>query len=130
MRYIELTEVDLAKLEELYRKGGSATIRKRSQCLVLSHQGRTITDLAKIFSVSRRTIERWFEGWAKKGFDSLGVQPGRGAKTLLKGHEGEVHKQLALHNPNLNNVLDHFEKEHGIKICKRTLQNFLKGTGL
>lgn len=130
MRYIKLIEVDLEKLEGLYRRDGSATVRKRSQCLVLSHQGRTITDLAKIFNVSRRTVERWFEGWVKKGFDSLGVQPGRGAKTLLKGHEGEVHEQLALHSRNLNNVLGHFEKEHGITICKRTLQNFLKGTGL
>lgn len=130
MRYIKLLDQDREKLEFLYRKDGSATVRKRSQCLVLSHQGRNITDLAKIFNVSRRTVERWFEGWGGKGFGSLPVRPGRGARTLLAGHEEEVREQLALHNRNLNNVLGHFKARHNIIICKRTLQNFLKGTGL
>ena len=130
MRYIKLNIEDLKKLERLHRKDGSATVRKRSQCLVLSHQGRKITDLAGIFNVSRRTIERWFDGWDKKGLESLRVQPGRGARTRLKGLEDEVAKQLELHNRNLKNVLDHLEKQHKIKICKKTLQNFLKDTGL
>lgn len=130
MRYIKLKEENLERLEELYRKGSSATVRKRSQCLVLSHQGRNIIDLAKIFSVNRRTIERWFDSWEKKGFGSLPVQPGRGAKTRLEGFEKEVAQQLELHNRNLSNVLDYFKKQHEILICKKTLQNFLKGTGL
>lgn len=130
MRYITLEKEDLERLEQLYRKDGNATVRKRSQCFVLSHQGRNIVDLAKIFGVSRRTIERWFDGWEKKGFGSLPVQPGRGAKMRLEGFEKEVAIQLKLHNRNLNNVLDYFEKQHQIIICKKTLQNFLKGTGL
>jgi len=130
MRYIKLKEEDLEKLWELYRKDGNATVRKRGQCLVLSHQGRSILDLAEIFSVSRRTIERWFDGWDKNGFGSLPVQPGRGAKMRLEGFEKELSQQLELHNRNLNNVLDYLEKQHNITICKKTLQNFLKDTGL
>jgi transposase len=66
MRYIKLKNEDLEKLKKLYRTDGSATVRKRSQCLVLSHQGRNIVDLKKIYSVDRRTIERWFNSWEKK----------------------------------------------------------------
>ncbi len=56
--------------------------------------------------------------------------PGRGVKTRLKGYEEEVAKQLEDHSRNLKNVLLYFETEHNIKICKKTLRNFLKDTGL
>jgi len=98
--------------------------------LLLSHQKRTITDLSKVFGLSRRTIERWFNDWAVGGVDSLPILPGRGVKTRLKGYEEEIAKLLEVHSRNLKNVLLHFEKEHNIKICKKTLQNFLKDTGL
>jgi len=98
--------------------------------LLLSRQKRTITDLSKVFEVSRRTIERWLNDWAVSGIDSLPILPGRGVKTRLKGHEEEIAKQLELHSRNIKNVLLYFEEEHNIKICKKTLQNFLKDTGL
>ena len=91
---------------------------------------RKINDLVSIFKVSRRTIERWFDSWAEIGVDSLGIAEGRGAKTLLKDYSREVSEQLELHNRNLKNVLIYFEEQHNIIICKKTLQNFLKVTGL
>lgn len=130
MRYIKLKKEDLEGLKKLYQNDSRPTVRKRSQCLVLSHQGHSIIGLTKIFNVNRRTIERWFDSWEKNGFNSLAIKPGRGAKTRLEGLEKEVAKQLELHNRNLNNVLDYLENQHKITICKKTLQNFLKGTGL
>ena len=130
MRYVELKKEEIEALEHLHQNSPNNTVRKRSQCLVLSHQRRKINDLASIFKVSRRTIERWFDSWAEIGVDSLEIAEGRGAKTLLKGYSKEVSGQLELHNRNLKNVLLHFEKEHNIKICKKNLQNFLKDTGL
>ncbi|MFV8465761.1 helix-turn-helix domain-containing protein [Flavobacterium sp. LB1P62] len=59
-------------------------MRKRSQCLFLSHQRYKIKGLASIFKVSRRTIERWFDSWEEIGVDALGIAGGREAKTLLK----------------------------------------------
>lgn len=105
-------------------------VRKRSQCLLLSHQKRTITDLTKIFKVNRRTIKKWFDNWSLKGVDSLYMVPGRGVKTRLKGYEKEVSEQVELNSRNLKNVLTYLKEQHQITICKRTLQNFLKGTGL
>jgi len=130
MRYITLRTEDIEALERYQKKGTSNTIRKRSQCLLLSHQGRTITDLSNIFGVNRRTIERWFNNWMKNGIDSLPIKHGRGVKTRLNGYEDEVSQQLELHNRNLKNVLTYFEKQHNISICKKTLQNFLKDTGI
>ena len=130
MRYITLKTEELETLEQLYKNSRDNMVRKRSHCLILSHQKHTITDLSRIFAVSRRTIERWFDGWGQSGVDSLQMIPGRGAKTLLKGYEDEVAEQLELNSRNLKNVLTYFEEKHKITICKKTLQNFLKGTGL
>ena len=130
MRYITLKNEEIEVLEDLYQNSPNNTVRKRSQCLVLSHQRRKIIDLASIFNVSRRTIERWFDSWSEIGVDSLGIAEGRGAKTLLKDYSKEVSEQLELHNRNLKNVLIYFEEQHNIIICKKTLQNFLKVTRL
>jgi transposase len=130
MRYITLKKEEIEVLEYLYQNSPNGTVRKRSQCLILSHQRHKINSLASIFKVSRRTIERWYDGWAKIGVDSLAISEGRGAKILLKDYSEEVSKQLELHNRNLKNVLIYFEEQHNIIICKKTLQNFLKATGL
>jgi transposase len=130
MRYVTLKTEEIIALELLYKSAVDNSTRKRSHCLLLSHQKRTITDLSKVFGVSRRTIERWYDDWAKSGLDSLPILPGRGVKTRLKGYEQVIETQLELHSRNVKNVLLHLEKEHNIKICKRTLQNFLKDTGL
>lgn len=130
MRYVTLNKGEVELLEHLHTNSPNNTVRKRSQCLVLSNQRHKIKELASIFKVSRRTIERWFDNWDKIGVDSLAISEGRGAKTLLKDYSKEVSEQLELHNRNLKNVLIYFEQQHNIIICKKTLQNFLKVTGL
>jgi len=41
-----------------------------------------------------------------------------------------ISELLKDHNRNLKNVLTYLEEEHNIVIYKKTLQNFLKDTGL
>lgn len=69
-----------------------------------------ISDLATIFKVSRRTIERWFDDWAEIGVDSFSISEERGVKTLLKEYFIEVSEQLELHNRNLNNYRNSYNK--------------------
>jgi len=129
MRYVTLKTDEIEALEQ-GAKSSNNTIRKRSHCLLLSHQGRTIIDMANIFDVDRRTIERWSDKWEKEGLNSLPITTGRGVKTRLKGLEEVLSKLLEIHSRNLKNVLLHLEEKHNIRICKKTLQNFLKDTGL
>lgn len=130
MRYVTLKTDEIEALEKLHKNSTNNTVRKRSQCLLLSHQRRTITDLSGIFDVNRRTIERWLDSWAKSGVDSLAIQPGRGVKTRLKGLDAVIAEQLKDHSRNLKSVLLYLEEQHHITICKKTLQNFLKDAGL
>ena len=101
MRYVILKTEEFEALEKLHKNSTNNTVRKRSHCLLLSHQKRTITDLSGIFNVNRRTIERWLDSWAKSGIDSLAIQPGRGVKTRLKGLEAVIAEQLKDHSRNL-----------------------------
>lgn len=130
MRYVSLSLEEIEVLESLQKNSTNNTVRERCRCLLLSYQKRTIIDLSSIFNVSRRTIERWLNKWELRGFDSLAIEPGRGVKTRLKGFENEVSQQLELHNRNLKYVITYFNNQHQIIICKKTLQNFLKDTGL
>ena len=83
MGYVTLQTEEIEALENPQKNSIDNTVRKRSQCLLLSHQKRTITDLTDIFGVNRRTIERWFDNWARSGINSLAIQPGRGVKARL-----------------------------------------------
>jgi transposase len=130
MRYIKLKTEDIELLELLVKTSIDNTIRKRSQCLLLSHQKRTIKDLAMIFNVERKTIERWFDKWNLEGVDSLAIASGRGVKTRLKGFEEVIKQQIELHNRNIKNILTFLKEEHNIIVCKRTLRNFLKDARL
>lgn len=67
MRYIILKTEEIEALDQFHKNSTDNNVRKHSQCLLLSHHGRTIIDLANIFDFSRKTIERWFDSWAKCG---------------------------------------------------------------
>ena len=130
MRYIKLKTEDIELLELLVKTSINNTIRKRSQCLLLSHQKRTIKDLAMIFDAERKTIERWFDKWDSEGVNSLTITFGRGVKAKLKGLEEVIGQQIELHNRNIKNILTFLKEEHNIIVCKRTLRNFLKDARL
>lgn len=130
MRYIKLKTEDIDLLELLVKTSTNNTTRKRSQCLLLSHQRRTIKDLTMIFDVERKTVERWFDKWDLDSVNSLSIASGRGVKTRLKGFEEVIKQQLELHNRNIKNILTFLKEEHNIIVCKRTLRNFLKDARL
>ena len=130
MRYIKLKTEDIELLELLVKTSNNNTIRKHSQCLLLSHQRRTITDLSMIFDIDRKTVERWFNSWDSDGVNSLSIASGRGVKTRLKGFEEVIKQQVELHNRNIKNILTFLKEEHNIIVCKRTLRNFLKDARL
>ena len=130
MRYIKLKTEDIELLELLVKTSTNNTVRKRSQCILLSHQKRTIKDLTMIFGVERKTVERWFDKWDLEGVNSLSIANGRGVKTRLKGLEQVIEQQIELHNRNIKNILTYLKEEHNIIVCKRTLRNFLKDARL
>jgi hypothetical protein len=62
MRYLKgLSQETLSVLERIYKQSKYYQVRQRAHCLRLSYQGYQISELMKIFQVSRNTIYNWFE---------------------------------------------------------------------
>lgn len=78
MRFVKLTEAELITLQEGHKKGLNFQFRNRCQCLVFSHQGRTVSELAEFFEVSKITIYGWFDRWEKSGICGVMVNSSRG----------------------------------------------------
>ncbi|MGL5980837.1 MAG: hypothetical protein ACRCZY_08210 [Phocaeicola sp.] len=134
MRNVRLTEEENKRLKELHKTSPDLLVRKRSMSLLLSNQGNCISAVADMMSVHRHTIERLLESWelsnADDKFSVLYSLEGRGAKVKLASVADILPALIKQHNRNLKPILEILEKEHSIKVCKLTLQNFLKGTGL
>jgi transposase len=82
-QYIQLLASEILTLEAGYTYGPQYQFRHRCHCLLLSHQGRSVKELAAIFQVSKRTIYNWFTAWESKGLVGLGNQAGQGRKPKL-----------------------------------------------
>lgn len=83
MRFVKLSEAELVTLQEGHKNGSQFQFRNRCQCLVFSQQGKTVSELAQFFEVSRITIYSWFDRWQKSGLVGLMNRPGRGRKPIL-----------------------------------------------
>ena len=84
MRYIKgLSKETLKLLKRIYKPSQHFQVRQRSHCIQLSHEGYKISQLMRIFQVSRNTIYNWFNDWEKHGLVGLYNRQGRGGKNSL-----------------------------------------------
>lgn len=125
MRIIKLTTAEQENLKSTYQTSTNATVRKRSQCLLLSHQGISVQALSQTFGVQRATICRWFNSWETT--QQLAISSGRGRKKKLSGLDVNLIKEYVAENSrSLDTVVARLAQEHGVQISKKTLQRFLK----
>lgn len=130
-RFIEkLTEAQKSALEKGYRTGKSHLYRRKCHCILLSHERKTVKELATFFKVSEHSIYAWLNLWENNGIKALELQPGRGRPPKLKVTDEEQVKQvktLVENEPkNLNRVVGQIKSELDIDLSKKTLQRFLK----
>ena len=83
MRFVKLTEAEFITLQEGHKRGSQFQFRNRCQCLLFSHQGRTVSELAQFFEISPMTIYSWFDRFESGGICGLMNKPGRGRKPIL-----------------------------------------------
>lgn len=102
-------------------------VRQRAHCIKLSFQGYQISELIKIFKVSRNTIYNWFNNWDSESLAGLYNNPGRGRKTIFNINQQKVIKEWVKETPkNLEKVQDKIEKEWDISVSKDTIKRVLK----
>jgi transposase len=83
-----------------------------------------------MLKINRFKIVRQVNSWESSPdrYSTLSIAKGRGAKVKLDPVKELLPDLVKEHCRNLNPILDKLEKEHNIKVCKSTLQHFLKGS--
>lgn len=130
MRFVKLTDAELATLQEGHKNSTQFQFRNRCQCLVLSHQGKTITELTQFFEVSKITIYSWFDRWEKGGIVGLMNQPGQGRKPILSlqnpEHVKSVRRAVGKNAQSVKAVVAELETALDEKMSVDTVKRFLK----
>ena len=130
MRFVKLTQAELITLQEGHKNGAKFQFRNRCQCLVFSHQGRTVSELARFFEVSQITIYGWFDRWDKNGLVGLMNKPGRGRKPILSlqnpVHIESVKTAVGRNAQTLKAVVAELESTLNEEMSVDTVKRFLK----
>lgn len=131
MRFITLNAAEEMALTARYESSDNAVERRRSQCLLLSARGHTISQLTAIFQVCRLTVSTWFTGWERQGDVSLRHQPGQGRKRKLAVVARQDLEALVEEHPQkLNAVLADLQTNHAVECSKAALRGHLKNLGV
>ena len=130
MRFVKLTEAELITLQQGRKNGSQFQFRDRCFCLILSHQGKSVTELAQFFEVSRITVYAWFDAWETNGIGGLMNRKGQGRKPILSlqnPQHVESVKTAAAKNPqSVKSVVAELEPILGLEMHPETLKRFLK----
>jgi transposase len=130
MRFVKLTEVELETLQEGHKNGSQYQFRNRCFCLILSHQGKSVTELTKFFEISRITIYSWFDAWEQNGIVGLMNKPGQGRKPILSlqnpAHVKKVKDAIKKNPQSVKSAVAELESKIGSRLHPETLKRFLK----
>ena len=126
-----LSEEQRQLLEHLSQEDPSKRIRLRAQGILLSADGSTIDDIARIHHVHRDTVSSWLDRWEEFGVDGLRDNPRRGGPHKLSEEEKQVAKELLESNPNdPREILALLREKTGKKISYSTLRRLSIEMGL
>ena len=130
MRFVKLAESELITLQEGHKNHSQFQFRNRCFCLILSHQGKTVSELTQLFEVSRITIYSWFDNWEQSGIGGLMNRPGRGRKPILSlqnpKHISQVKKAAARNPQSVKSMVAELEPKIGSQMHPETVRRFLK----
>ena len=130
MRFVKLSEAELITLQEGHKNGSQFQFRNRCQCLVFSHQGRTVPELAQFFEINPITIYSWFDRWQQSGIVGLMNKPGRGRKPILSlqnpTHIESVKTAVKKNAQSIKAMVAELETTLETEMSVDTLKRFLK----
>jgi hypothetical protein len=134
MRYIVLTTKEREELEQTYKSSNNFIERSRSLQLLLSDKKNSMAEVSRQSDTDIQAIVRLFNAWdaacEENKMKTLSVASGRGPKFKLEQVRDKLPEMVEKHSRNLNPIIHWLDVEHNIKICKQTLQTFLKDARL
>lgn len=123
---------ELKDLQAGMKSEKSYQFAQRCHAILLSHEGFEVSELVRVFSVSKNTLYTWFKRYENNGISGLKNKPGQGRKPTLcidnKEHVEAVEKSVNKVNENGGNLLAEVEQELGLDkgLSMKILRSFLK----
>jgi len=135
MRFITLSDDELDLVNRLEITSPNHIARLRCNLLKLSNKKLSMKEISRLTDIKWRRIVDFFNAWdnaknLKEKQDTLFIKKGRGAKVKLDSVEEIIPDLMKDNDHNLNRVLHVLENKYRIRVCKSTLQNFLKAGGV
>jgi transposase len=121
----------LKLLQRIYRCSRHHEVRQRAQCLMLAHQGYSVSELVTVFQVSRKTLYQWLKAWNIRGFPGLYRRPGQGRKaTFTASQQAQIRQWAQGHPKQLKQVLHKIHEQWGVSVSLKTVKRVLKALRL
>lgn len=129
-RILNLTGSEKATLESGYKNSKKRHFRNRCHSILLSWEGYSVSEIAKLYKVRIRTIYTWFNRWEEHGITGLMILKGRGVKAKLDElieQQLEQVKQVIDSDPrSLRNICRNLSELLGYKVTKNMLKRWIK----
>lgn len=131
MRYIRaLSSKERESLEYGYQYGTKHYFRIKCKSILLSDNGKTITEISDFSGKTPRTIRNWFDSFEENGIEKLVIKEGRGIKAPLDNlTENQiifVKKEIKKNYQNLNSVCAILSSKFNFEVTKWMLKRFIK----
>lgn len=95
--------------------------------MVLSSQGMTVPQLARMFNGTQRTVYTWLNTWEARRFPGIYDDSGKGRNPKLTSTQKEPIPQWGKKFPkNLNKIIVFVKEEGAILVSKSTIKRVLK----
>jgi transposase len=132
MRYVQpLTPEQRDLLNQTIREDASFRARIRAHSLLLSSQGKAISEIAQTYPVNRVTVSSWITNWEALGAQGLYDKPRSGRPSKLNPEEQDLAQQYLKEEPrSLKAVVDRLEKKTQKRISVSALKRLAKKAGL
>lgn len=130
-RYIKtLTVEEVSSLEYGYKNGRKHYFRVKCKSILMSNEGKKISQIVVFSKKTPRTIRNWFNDFEKNGIGKLAIGSGRGIKAPLDALNEEQIKELkteiSKNYQNLKGVCTILSEKFGFNITKWMLIRFIK----
>jgi transposase len=122
-----LSDEERKKLIENHQNHPNFRVRHRSHAILLSHQGSSREEIARICRVQRDTVSLWIDAWQECGCKGLEDNKRSGRPPILTVEEQEKAFAIAMKNPKFpHRQLSEISQETGKEISKFTLKDLIK----
>ena len=132
MRFVPaLSESGRKQLTALFKYHDSHSVRRRSHSILLSADGFTIDEIARIYQIHRDTVGTTFDKWKRDGIAGLFDDPRSGRPSKLADDEADEAVKLLKEEPrSIKKALAATREKTGKEISEWTLKRIAKNAEL